>query len=89
MSKFAKLFEFDDIGQVLVKRDEGDGGPEVSLFFMPKGFGVCENKLNFSDDAERTADQKADHAFESIDRDRAEKIIRKVLETIPTGLAAE
>ncbi len=28
---FAKLFEFEDIGQVLVTLDSGDEGPEISI----------------------------------------------------------
>ncbi|EKF8202512.1 hypothetical protein PBR95_000485 [Pseudomonas aeruginosa] len=41
MKQFAKLFEFEDLGQVLVMLDRGDDGPEVRLYFKPKGLGVC------------------------------------------------
>ncbi|EPZ0818876.1 hypothetical protein ACXJPO_000186 [Pseudomonas aeruginosa] len=41
MKQFAKLFEFEDLGQVLVMLDRGDDGPEVRLYFKPDGLGVC------------------------------------------------
>ncbi|HEP9000241.1 TPA: hypothetical protein VDU89_006973, partial [Pseudomonas aeruginosa] len=41
MNYFAKLFEFEDLGQVLVMLDRGDDGPEVRLYFKPDGLGVC------------------------------------------------
>lgn len=41
MNYFAKLFEFEDLGQVLVMLDRGDDGPEVRLYFKPNGLGVC------------------------------------------------
>ncbi|MGU2655609.1 hypothetical protein [Pseudomonas aeruginosa] len=37
MKQFAKLFEFEDLGQVLVMLDRGDDGPEVRLYFKPDG----------------------------------------------------
>lgn len=90
MSKFAKLFEFDDIGMVLVKRDTDENGdPEVRLYFEPKGFGVCSTAFGFEEDEHEDAAAKAEKAFELIDQERAEKIIRGVLETLPAGLAAE
>jgi hypothetical protein len=90
MNKFAKLFEFDDIGQVLVKRDTDENGePEVRLYFQPKGFGVCATVLNFTADDSDDEAGKAEKAFERIDKDTAEIIVRKCLATIPTGLASE
>lgn len=90
MSKFAKLFEFDDIGQVLVKRDTDENGdPEVRLYFEPKGFGVCSTAFGFEADENGDEATKAVLAFDLVDEVRAEKIIRGVLETLPAGLAAE
>lgn len=48
---FAKLFE-TDIGQILVKVDDGDSGPEVRFYFTHDGFGVCCTALEFSDNDE-------------------------------------
>lgn len=48
--RFAKLFEFDDIGQVLVVQDQTD--PEVSFKFWPEGFGISGPTIelgNFED----------------------------------------
>lgn len=63
--KFAKLFEFEDIGQVLVKlsesqldeSDDSDFDPEserteLRFFFNLPGFGVCEVALGYKDDAD-------------------------------------
>ncbi|WP_426427357.1 hypothetical protein [Pseudomonas palmensis] len=50
MSQFAKLFEFTDIGQVLVKLDDGDDGPEVRTYFVPDGLGVCSIAMTFKPD---------------------------------------
>ena len=33
MNKFAKLYETEDIGQILVMLDQGDDGPEVKIYF--------------------------------------------------------
>jgi len=39
---FAKLYETEDHGQILVKLDAGDvGQPEVRYYFEPKSLGVC------------------------------------------------
>lgn len=37
MKQFAKLFEFEDLGQVLVMLDRGDDGPEVRSTSSPTG----------------------------------------------------
>lgn len=90
MSKFEKLFEFEDIGQVLVKRDTDEcGDPEVRIYFYPKGFGVCSTAFGFEADENEDKTAKAEKAFDMVDRDRAEKIVRKTLESIPTELASE
>jgi len=87
VSKFAKLFEFDDIGQVLVKRDDGDNGAEVRIYFQPEGLGVCSTAFNFEPSGDETEHDKADKAFAIIDQDKAESIVRNTLKTIPAGLA--
>ena len=90
MPKFAKLFEFDDIGQVLVKRDTDENcEPEVRIYFEPKGFGVCATAFGFEADEKESASDKAERAFELVDRARAEAIVRNALESIPAGLAAK
>ncbi len=86
MSAFAKLFEFPDLGQVLVKIDTGEDGVEVRLYFMPKNLGVCSVALSrFPGDE----DEQWDHAqarFDGIDQESAHEIVSETLKTIPEGL---
>lgn len=87
MSKFAKLFEFDDIGQVLVKLDSGEDGPEVRFYFHPEGFGVCSMAVNFKGDEDAQWDA-AEAAFELVDAAKAESMVAETLKSIPRGLSA-
>lgn len=64
--KFAKLFEFDDIGQVLVVQDQTD--PEVTFTFWPEGLGLSGPAItlgNFkdSDTYFNNLDEKAVYAI--------------------------
>jgi len=77
---FAKLFEAE-IGQVLVKIDYGDEGPEVRFFFKPDGHGVSSVAITgFKDDEEGW--ESAEKYFETIDEDRAITIAREAIESI-------
>lgn len=89
MNIFAKLFHFVSIGQILVKIDDEDNGPEVRLYFVPDGLGVCSVALTF--EADETGDHwdKAQKAFDMIDSDKAESIVKNALKTMPVGLAGE
>lgn len=88
MEEFAKLFKFEDIGQVLVKLDDGDDGPEVRFYFMPKGLGVCAVAMTFKADAEGDQWDKAERAFAMVDETKARDIVAEALKTIPAGLAS-
>jgi len=89
MGIFAKLFQFDTVGQVLVKLDDEENGPEVRLYFQPPGLGVCSSAFKFEADENGTEWDKAERAFELVDAEKAEKIVMGVLETIPKSLMAE
>ncbi|CAM0039831.1 hypothetical protein VPHK120G1_0057 [Vibrio phage K120 g1] len=72
--QFAKLFEFDDIGQVLVIQDQTD--PEVSFKFWPEGFGISGPTVelgNFED---------SDTYFNSLDEKLVYSIALNTLETL-------
>lgn len=75
MSKFAKMFESEEYGQVVVMNDDLDGLPAVVVFFQPEGMGVCKAALKFSDDEEGY--DKCDAAFEKVDLELAESIISR------------
>lgn len=71
---FAKLFD-TDIGQILVKIDDGDSGPEVRYFFEPEGLGVCSFVVYFSDDGW----DEADKLFDSVDNDHAVRVVSNLM----------
>ncbi|MEG0063009.1 MAG: hypothetical protein RR740_00250 [Pseudomonas sp.] len=77
IKQFAKLFEFKDIGQVLVtidsSNDENKTGPELSVQFVPhKNLGVCAVRTSFTDDDDGW--DKAELAFKNMDEAAAYKI---------------
>ncbi|MCY1341525.1 hypothetical protein D9M68_138720 [compost metagenome] len=86
MERFAKLYEFEGIGQVLVKLDSGDSGPEVRFFFSPPGLGVCSLAVNFQGDEDGQWDA-AEMAFDMVDEAKAKDMVEEALKTIPAGLA--
>jgi hypothetical protein len=49
IEKFAHLYEFPEIGQVLIKLDVGEDGPEVRTYIKPEGLGVCSLAVGFED----------------------------------------
>lgn len=75
---FAKLYETEEYGQLLVKLDnDGDeGGAEVRIYFQPEGYGVCSTAFDFSSD-ENSGWGKAKAIFNAIDIDQCKEIIDK------------
>jgi hypothetical protein len=54
--KFAKLFEDEKYGQILVIRDTDDEGePCVKVMAQPHGLGICAVSLAFSNDEDAQA----------------------------------
>lgn len=83
MGIFAKLFEFDDVGQVLVKLDDGDNGPEVRIYFQPENLGVCSTAFNFKEDEDGSEWDKAEEAFNKVDEKTALGVVTQVLKVTP------
>tara|TARA_R110000851_G_C12840540_1_gene541700 strand:+ start:179 stop:421 length:243 start_codon:yes stop_codon:yes gene_type:complete len=75
---FAKLYE-TELGQILVKLDEGDDGPEARYYFVPKDLGVCSVAVNFKGEDDW---EKADRYFKTITEEKALSVVKGVLETI-------
>lgn len=73
---FAKLYE-TEIGQVLVKKDEGDEGPEVRFFFTHEGYGVCSVAIQFDDN--ESGWDSCDITFEKVDEDMATSIANNAI----------
>lgn len=61
---FAKLYETEDHGQILVKMDSGDDGPEIRFFFQPDNLGVCSVAIGYEDDD--SGWDKAEEAFNNV-----------------------
>lgn len=74
---FAKLYETEELGQILIKIDDGEGGPEVRVYFEPKGMGVCSTAYVFSDEA--TAWDSAEKAFEKLTEQAAADTVKGLL----------
>lgn len=81
---FAKLYETEEAGQILVKLDDGDDGAEVRFYFEPPQLGVCSVALNWSEREAHEQWEKADKIFESITQEKALKVIKPVLDQFAT-----
>jgi hypothetical protein len=79
MKDFAKLFRFDDIGQVLVVLDESDAetrsGPELRFSFMTGNqmFGITQLITSFKDSDQGWDD--AEKAFDGLTEETVRKLI--------------
>jgi len=63
---FAKLFEDEKYGQILVMLDTNDDGdPCVKFMAQPPGLGICATSLSFSEE------EHAHEAFERVQHDQA------------------
>lgn len=80
---FAKLYDSEKCGQILVKidTDPDECNPEVRFYIQPEGFGVCAGALGFKDTDEGW--KQAESIFESITFEKAEEIIGKMFDHLP------
>ncbi len=79
---FAKLFETEDLGQVLVKIDTNeDCLPEVRFYFEPPGLGVCSIGVNADTDSHEDWN-KIEMFFDSVDEEVALRHVRTVVNQI-------
>lgn len=78
---FAKLFDCEEYGQLLVKIDANDdGAPEVRVFFEPDGLGVCSVGLSYEDSDEGW--DKAEESFDSFTTESAKAVVKVALNSI-------
>jgi len=80
-NRFAKLFEFEDIGQVLVLRKTDDNDkPCVRYICQPEadGIGTCSITVPFVDSDNGNA--QADKAFEAVDEEAARAAFQTLTE---------
>lgn len=65
---FAKLFDTEEFGQILVVNEKVDGNPAITLKFKPLGLGISTTTFAFFGDEGRT---QCDNYFQGITRDFA------------------
>lgn len=74
MIEFAKIFNSEKMGQLLVKLDScEDSNPEVRFYFNPPHMGVCSQAYGFNDDVEGW--ERAETLFNDVDLDMVEKVL--------------
>lgn len=78
---FAKLYN-TEVGQILVKVDEGDQGAEVRIFFEPEGLGVCSVSYNWPELEEKEQWDNADSVFERMNEDKCLELLLPILEEV-------
>lgn len=82
MKKFAKLFESEKHGQlVVIKQTDDDGVPEIRLFLLPENLGVCSIAISFVDDSEKSCDE-CHRIFEEFDIEKAESMAQSFADYI-------
>jgi hypothetical protein len=76
-NNFCRTFSIKRYGQICVmRRQDKDGGPEVRLYFQPKGMGVCEFGIGFRDDTTPgDAEVRLDAAFHSLTGTSATELV--------------
>lgn len=81
---FAKLFDSEKHGQILVKSDTGgdDYAPEIRFYFESNNpnFGICSVALTYTNDD--SGFDKRDEAFKSIGLQLAEKVVNDTKQKI-------
>lgn len=87
MDKFAKLYDFEDLGQVLIVIDQSDDEdcvPSIKVSSIPsENLGVCSTSFKYEDNDEGW--DKARAAFDSLTKADAYKIalrLRKELDAM-------
>lgn len=77
MSKFAKLFETKEYGQILVLLQSGDTcDVEVRVFAQPPNLGVSSFAFQFEKEDEDEAWDLAQEAFNEIDEAKAKDLVK-------------
>ena len=79
---FAKLYETEEYGQILVKIDTNDEtNPEIRYFFEPKNLGVCSVATAFKDDSDKSWDS-AELIFNDVCEKKAKAVVKATLNSL-------
>lgn len=82
--KFAKLYETEDRGQILVTLDTNEeGSPAVRFFVSPTGLGVCAIGPSFEDS--ESGWDAAEDLFERVDLDMAYRVVQPLFDMLQSA----
>ena len=85
---FAKIFNSDSYGQIVVLKDEDlDGIPSLKFMIRPEGFNTCMMGTSFTDDD--IGYEKLDKAFDETSLQFAESFAKQLLEFLGTSMRNE
>lgn len=91
MNQFAKLFQYDDIGQVLVVIDQTEDaekvGPEIRFSFTAPGLGICAVKMNFPDTEEGW--DKAEEIFSLASEQTSYDVVKPTIDKLAEAMVGE
>ena len=76
---FCKVFNTEDLGQIMVMKDTGDNGPEVTVYFQPENMNVCSMSTYWKNDHADVQWQKCNSTFEMMTKERCIDSVRKVM----------
>ena len=77
---FAKIYETEETGQVLMKVDQGGEGPEVRFYFVPEGLGICSTAMQYKNTDEGW--ENANKFFEEMTENRAIEFAKGMMQKI-------
>ncbi len=78
-NNFAKIFQSETFGQILVKKDDNEEElPEIRFSFNPDQLGICSCAIAFKNPENQ--DKAQQDAFEKIDLDSAEGIVAEAVQ---------
>lgn len=79
---FAKLFDDETHGQLLVKFDQDEiGRPEVRLFCEPENLGVCSTALSWDDAEDDWTNAQA--VFDEMTQETARQWVERFKTSLP------
>ena len=81
--RFAKLFEYPDVGQVLIKVDGDDENiPEIRYWFDAGVEGLGITSIAYQYEESDKGWDLADEVFSKLDKDNVKKLIDKIIKDI-------
>ncbi len=77
-NNFAKIFQSEAFGQILVKKDDNDqDDPEIRFFFNPDQLGICSLAVAFKNVENQDKAQK--EVFEGLTLEKVEGVVENAV----------